>query len=60
MCTTINSKAEFTHATSLPPAGMLTLFNATHAQWDWVRNQDNLPTVTDSVIITKNTECVLP
>ncbi|BDA42117.1 Purple acid phosphatase 15 [Coccomyxa sp. Obi] len=37
--------------------GILTIFNSTVAQWQWFRNQDNLPVVSDSQYFVRNPKC---
>ncbi|KAK9902776.1 hypothetical protein WJX75_005806 [Coccomyxa subellipsoidea] len=37
--------------------GILTVLNSTVAQWQWFRNQDSLPVVTDSVYFVRNPAC---
>ena len=45
------SEPEFGH-------GILTVIDAVTAKWEWHRNQDGNPVVTDSVVITRDgTSC---
>ncbi|CAL8468194.1 g7733 [Coccomyxa elongata] len=37
--------------------GILTIFNSTVAQWQWYRNQDNIPVVSDSQYFVRNPKC---
>ncbi|EIE19892.1 Metallo-dependent phosphatase [Coccomyxa subellipsoidea C-169] len=37
--------------------GILTVLNSTVAQWQWYRNQDSLPVVSDSVYFVRNPAC---
>ncbi|CAL8470424.1 g9966 [Coccomyxa elongata] len=38
--------------------GVFDLKNATHALWQWHRNQDALPVVSDEVWVVRNTSCL--
>lgn len=41
------SEPEFGH-------GILTIVDAVTAKWEWHRNQDGNPVITDSAVITRN------
>ena len=44
--------------TSCPHAGSLLLQNATHALWEWHRNQDAARVTADAVWIARSAECL--